>query len=139
MNKIEKIFGAIAVTGIATVSGRILYNRGYENGYKQALRDDDEYNDCDDFNDDEAAENGIYYSDDFREGLGFSYSEFLDAMNVIRESHRASAWLLKERLNISYDKARALIQHFMDIGYIGTIRQAPHNSFEVYIDEERDI
>lgn len=135
MKKIFKVLGTIRVVGSTMLAGTVLYHKGYEKGYNKALRDSDDDYFSDNDEDFEEEENSLY-SDDFREGLGFSHTEFLDAVNVIKECRRASAWLLKERMNISYDKAKALIQYFMDIGYIGMIRQAPHNSFEVYIDEE---
>lgn len=133
MNKICKILGAITTAGTAVIAGTILYRKGYDNGFDYALRKNDDDYDFDDFCDDEdydfdcgdnesdESEAKTFYCDENCHCLGFTFSEFHKAVKVIKEHNRASIALLKNEMNITYDKAKALIQYLEDKGYIGSV------------------
>lgn len=133
MNKIIKIIGAVVATGATAIAGGLLYQKGYKSGYDEALHDcDKEYSNDEDDEEDYGDE---YFNNDKHMTLpvAFTTEEFYQARDIIKNANRASISFLMREMHIQYPKAKAIIQHMEEMGYVSPLMRG--NWREVHIED----
>lgn len=133
----KKILGAIFAIGATSLASVIAYNRGYENGYFKAMRTDDEYDSLEDDFDNYDEEEDFVCCDENSENSKFSFPEFLKAVEIVKEHHKANLRILKDNMHISYEKAKAILDYMEKKGYIGCA--CGNRPRDIYINRENNI